>query len=106
MKTTYITRLKDDSLLAEGHIKHIDIQYITKGEEVIEVYSKDEVQLVQAYDEEKDVAFYKPIKPGRKIILKPYEFAILYPEDLHIPGLAANEQTEVEKIVIKIPYNK
>lgn len=106
MKSTYLTRVKDDSLLAEGHIKHIDIQYITKGEEVIEVYSKDEVELVHSYDEEKDVAFYRPIKPGRKIVLKPYQFAILYPEDLHIPGLAVNEQVEVEKIVIKIPYNK
>jgi YhcH/YjgK/YiaL family protein len=106
MKTTYITRLKDDSLLAEGHIKHIDIQYITKGEEVIEVYSKDECELVQAYDKETDVAFYRPIKPGRKIVLKPYEFAILYPEDLHITALVVNQQVEVEKIVIKIPYNK
>jgi YhcH/YjgK/YiaL family protein len=106
MKTTYITKIKNKSLLAEGHIKHIDIQYITKGEEVIEVYSKDEVELVQAYDEETDVAFYRPIKPGMKIILKPYEFAILYPENLHITGLAVNDQVEVEKIVIKIPYNK
>jgi YhcH/YjgK/YiaL family protein len=106
MKTTYITKIKNDSLLAEGHIKHIDIQYITKGEEVIEVYSKDEVELIDSYDAEMDIAFYRPIKPGRKIILKPYEFAILYPEDLHITGLAVNEQVEVEKIVIKIPYNK
>jgi YhcH/YjgK/YiaL family protein len=106
MKSTYITKIKNDSLLAEGHIKHIDIQYITKGEEVIEVYSKDEVELVDSYDAETDIAFYRPIKPGRKIILKPYEFAILYPENLHITGLAVNEQVEVEKIVIKIPYNK
>ena len=102
----YITKIKNDSLLAEGHIKHIDIQYITKGEEVIEVYSKDEVELVDSYDAETDIAFYRPIKPGMKIILKPYEFAILYPENLHITGLAVNEQVEVEKIVIKIPYNK
>jgi YhcH/YjgK/YiaL family protein len=106
MKTTYITKIKNDSLLAEGHIKHIDIQYITKGEEVIEVYSKDEVELVDSYDAETDIAFYRPIKPGMKIILKPYEFAILYPENLHITGLAVNDQVEVEKIVIKIPYNK
>lgn len=106
MGQIYITKIKDNTCLAEGHLKHIDIQYITKGEEVIEVYSKDEVELVQEYDEEKDYALYKPIKPGRKIVLKPYEFAILYPEDLHIPGLASGEPQEVEKIVIKIPYNK
>lgn len=104
MEQTYITKIKDNTLLAEGHIKHIDIQYITKGEEVIEVYTKDEVELVQEYDEEKDYALYRPIKPGKKIILKPYDFAVLYPEDLHIPGLASGEPQEVTKVVIKVPY--
>lgn len=106
MEQTYITKVKDDTCLAEGHIKHIDIQYLTEGEEVIEVYSKDEVELVQEYDPEKDYALYRPIKEGRKVVLKPYEFLILYPEDLHIPGLASGEPREVKKIVIKIPYNK
>jgi YhcH/YjgK/YiaL family protein len=106
MSQIYFTKIKDDTCFAEGHRDYIDIQYITKGIEVIEVYSKDEVELVQEYDPEKDYALYRPIKPGRKIILKPYEFAILYPENLHIPGLALDESIEVEKIVIKIPYNK
>lgn len=105
MGQVYITKIKNDTCLAEGHIKHIDIQYLTRGEEVIEVYSKDDVELVQEYNEELDYALYRPIKPGKKIILKPYEFAIFYPEDLHIPGLANGEPQEVEKIVIKIPYN-
>jgi len=104
MEQTYITKVKDDTCLAEGHIKNIDIQYITKGEEVIEVYTKDEVELVQEYDEEKDYALYKPIKPGKRVVLKPYDFLILYPDDLHIPGLASGEPQEVEKVVIKIPY--
>lgn len=101
---TYITKVKDESHLAEGHIKHIDIQYITKGEEVIEVYTKDQVELVQEYDEEKDYALYRPLTEGKKIVLKPFEITVLYPEDLHIPGLASGEPQEVEKVVIKIPY--
>jgi len=106
MSQVYITKIKDDSCLAEGHLKHIDIQYITKGEEVVEIYSKDEVELVQPYDSDLDYALYKPIKAGRRVVLKPYEFLILYPEDLHIPGLASDTPQEVEKIVIKVPYNK
>ena len=104
MAEVYITKIKDETCLAEGHIKNIDIQYITKGEEVIEVYTKDQVELVQEYNEEKDYALYKPIAEGRKVILKPYDFLILYPEDLHILGLASGEPQEVEKVVIKIPY--
>jgi biofilm protein TabA len=104
MAEVYITKIKDETCLAEGHIKNIDIQYITKGEEVIEVYTKDQVELVQEYDEDKDYALYKPIAEGRKVVLKPYDFLILYPEDLHIPGLASGEPQEVEKVVIKIPY--
>ena len=104
MAEVYVTKIKDETCLAEGHIKNIDIQYITKGEEVIEVYTKDQVELVQEYDEEKDYALYRLIKPGKRIVLKPYDFLILYPEDLHIPGLASGEPQEVEKVVIKIPY--
>ena len=104
--TIYKTKVKDTKSLAEGHIKHIDIQYITRGIEVIEVYTKDQVELVKEYDNDKDITLYKPITEGRKIILKPYEFIILYPEDLHIPGLALDQPEEVEKIVIKIPYKQ
>jgi len=106
MEQVYTTKLKDESCLAEGHLKHIDIQYLTEGEEVIEIYSEDEVELVQEYDTEKDYALYKPIKEGRRVVLKPYEFVILYPKDLHIPGLASGNPQEVKKVVIKIPYNK
>jgi|APGre2960657404_1045060.scaffolds.fasta_scaffold86179_3 biofilm protein TabA len=106
MEQVYTTKIKDESCLAEGHLKHIDIQYLTEGEEVIEIYSKDEVVLVKEYDSELDYALYKPTKPGRKVILKPYEFVILYPEDLHITALASENPQEVKKVVIKIPYNK
>ena len=106
MEQVYTTKIKDESCLAEGHLKHIDIQYLTEGEEVIEIYSKDEVVLVKEYDSELDYALYKPTKPGRKVILKPYEFVILYPEDLNITALASENPQEVKKVVIKIPYNK
>lgn len=104
MVEVYITKVKNENILAEGHIKHIDIQYITRGEEVVEIFSKHQVELVQEYDQEKDYALYKPLTEGRKVVLRPYEFLILYPEDLHIPGLASGEPQEVEKVVIKIPY--
>jgi biofilm protein TabA len=106
MEQTYFTRIRDQYCLAEGHLKHIDIQYLIEGEEVIEIYSIDEVELVQEYDTEKDYALYKPVKEGRKVILRPYEFLILYPNDLHIPGLASGNPQEVKKVVIKIPYKK
>ena len=104
MSQVYITKKKRFDSLAEGHIKNIDIQYVTRGVEVVEVYTKDQVELVQEYDEEKDYALYKPIAPGRRVVLRPYEILVLYPDDLHIPGLALDEEEEVEKVVIKIPY--
>jgi len=104
MEQSYITKVKDETCLAEGHIKNIDIQYITRGEEVIEVFTKEEVELVQEYDEDKDYALYRPIKSGKRILLKPYDILVLYPDDLHIPGLANNKPCEVDKVVIKIPY--
>jgi len=106
MSEFYKTRIKTDKDLAEGHVKHIDIHYITKGIEVIEVYTMDEVELVKEYNDENDYALYRPIKSGRKVVLRPFEFGIFYPEDLHMPGLAEDQAVEVEKVVLKIPYSK
>jgi beta-galactosidase beta subunit len=70
MVQIYFTKIKDDTCFAEGHRDHIDIQYITKGIEVIEVYSKDEVELVQEYDPKKYVlSFPKFCNTITKIVI-------------------------------------
>ena len=89
-----------DKTVAEAHKKYIDIQYIVKGEEIIVVAPiQAEKKLVDA-KEEKDVWHYEC--ETQPVVLKDSDFMVLYPSDLHLPGKAVNEPSEVLKVVIKV----
>ncbi|TAL16391.1 DUF386 domain-containing protein [bacterium] len=86
----------------EGHKKYIDLQYILGGEERILLTRLDELEPSVPYDEEKDIAFYKP-KVWGEIILKAGMVAVFYPKDLHAPGLStASGPSIVRKTVVKV----
>ena len=86
--------------LAEAHRDYLDIQYIVKGEEIIAVAPiQAEKKLVDA-KEEKDVWHYEC--ETQPVVLKDGDFMVLYPSDLHLPGKAVNEPSEVLKVVIKV----
>lgn len=84
----------------ESHKNYIDLQYIIKGEENIGFASKDNQEIILPYDAEKDFMLYHgtvtlfPLNEGM--------FMILFPDDLHMPGIKINENTTVKKLVIKI----
>lgn len=89
-----------DKTVAEAHKKYIDIQYIVKGEEIIAVAPiQAEKKLVDA-KEEKDVWHYEC--ETQPVVLKDGDFMVLYPSDLHLPGKAVTEPSEVLKVVIKV----
>ena len=96
---TYETKAPESSVF-EVHKKYIDIQYIVKGEEVIEVAPiQTEKKLVEA-KEENDVWFYE--SATQPVILKEGDFMVLYPSDLHLPGKAVNNPQNVLKVVLKV----
>ncbi len=89
-----------DKTVAEAHKKYIDIQYIVKGEEIIAVAPiQAEKKLVDA-KEEKDVWHYEC--ETQPLVLKDGDFMVLYPSDLHLPGKAVKEASEVLKVVVKV----
>ena len=98
----YPSKLKDVAK-NEGHRNYIDIQFIVSGEEIIEVcdiaFSKTKTE----YNPEKDVEFYFDAEKPTSCILTSGEYTILFPHDIHKPGLAINgEQTPIKKIVVKV----
>ena len=95
----YTSKLEADAK-AEAHKNYIDIQFIVKGEEIIAVAPiQTEKRLTEA-KEEKDVWFYEC--DTQSVILKDGDFMVLYPSDLHLPGKAVNQPSEVLKVVIKV----
>ena len=84
----------------EAHKKYIDIQFMDEGEECIgyEPLSKQEVSA--QYDETDDCWLFK----GNPNIIKYTKgmFAILYPQDLHMPRLISGNSLPVRKVVVKV----
>ncbi|MBE5821159.1 MAG: DUF386 domain-containing protein [Clostridiales bacterium] len=98
----YTTKLEEEGKF-EGHRKYIDIQYIISGIEIIETVNISKAIANTEYNEIKDIEFYENNEKGCRHILEAEEYAILYPEDIHKPGMSINnKQTNVKKIVVKV----
>ena len=87
----------------EYHRKHIDVQYILSGEEVIGWAPVAMMTAAFDYNTDQDVCFGL-VEPGKwsSVRLKAGQLAVLWPEDGHAPRLAAGAPLLVRKIVVKI----
>ena len=87
----------------EANRKNIDIQYLIKGVERISSLPLEYLKESKTYDEEIDAAFYveRGIKPQDLFLGNGY-FAILFPQDGHMPQLCVNKPKNVKKIVVKV----
>ena len=58
--------------------------------------------VTKEYNSEKDVCFYDSPVAFTSLVMQAGNFAILYPQDYHRPGLHLTEPAEVRNMVIKI----
>jgi YhcH/YjgK/YiaL family protein len=89
----------------EAHKRYIDIQALLEGEEMIACQPIEWLQETKPYSEECDAAFYAAdeVLPQPSFLrLRPSFFAILYPQDGHMPQLSIITPTKVKKVVIKV----
>lgn len=86
----------------ESHLRFVDLQYVLWGNEKMGLASDVEVR--QAYNSKKDVAFYTSSR------IKHYSadagsFFLFFPSDIHQPSVRGKgELVKSRKIVIKIEY--
>jgi len=87
----------------EGHQKYIDIQYIVSGREEMEVCDLSRMKALTEYDSEKDCQFFSPEGKTTRLVLQAGDFALFFPDDIHMPGISPEgEAVAVKKIVAKI----
>ena len=98
----YTTKARCDAKY-EAHKKFIDIQMILSGKELIAVTPIEKMEILNEYNPEKDVMFFKHNDECIDYLLEAGDFLILYPEDVHMPGVCVNEKSAVKKIVVKVP---
>ena len=84
----------------ENHENYIDIHLTVKGTEQMAISSFDSVQVIQPYEEDKDIAFFKG-EVEQLVKLYPGNCLITFPEDLHQPKVKYNDNL-VRKVVLKV----
>ncbi len=87
----------------EAHRDYIDIQYLISGEEVVRSLLLEYLKEIKPYNKDCDAAFYveNDVKPQELVLGNGY-FAILFPQDGHMPCLCAKGPSEVKKVVVKV----
>jgi YhcH/YjgK/YiaL family protein len=84
----------------EGHRRYADIQFLVAGVEKIGFADVATMQPAKPYDPEKDVGFFTG--NGQFVEMKPGMFMLLWPHDIHMPGMALEQPTAARKIVLKV----
>lgn len=102
MVSRYRTRTREMAVW-ESHRKYIDVQFVVRGVERLGYVPLSRSPGIQTeYNGERDVMFHAP--GTDTLLFSEGDFAILYPEDVHAPGLASDLVTpsDVLKVVVKV----
>ena len=95
----YDTKSPDETFW-EAHRRHIDVQYVHAGRERIG-YGDLVDFAADPYDAERDLVVARG-ETGQFVEVQPGGFVILFPHDVHMPGLTAREKARVRKVVVKV----
>jgi biofilm protein TabA len=83
----------------EAHRKYIDLQCVFDGVEQIG-YAPLDTLTAEPYDAERDLTWLDG--RGEFVTVASNRFMLLWPEDAHMPGIAAGPTAPVLKVVVKI----
>jgi biofilm protein TabA len=97
----YTTKPIDQCRL-ESHKRYIDIQALIAGQEILGWSPITGLEVVDPYDEAKDIMFYRAGTPIAQTRLEPGIFCLLYPHDAHMPSCQVTGAAAVHKVVLKI----
>lgn len=101
---TYTT--KQSNWITESHLEYVDFQIILEGEEVIEVYTPQQLEVKEEYNSKKDCVFYKyPLEntPFTKILLTKGSIGIFFPQDAHATQMSLDGGSHhIRKAVFKV----
>ena len=92
----------EDVARFEVHQKYADIQYVISGKELIGVAPMSELKdYTEPYDPARDIAFMT-VKSFKDCPANPGKVFLLFPNDIHRPGLKDGDNTMIRKVVMKV----
>jgi len=98
---TYFTKPVEERSF-ESHVKHIDVQVMLEGQEMMGHTLDKGLEVTREYSEEKDVQKYNRPEKYSPVVMKPGWFIVFFPQDLHMPDCIVDKQEKVRKLVVKV----
>jgi YhcH/YjgK/YiaL family protein len=93
----------------EAHQRYIDVQCVFEGAEMMGWAPLQAMGVSKPYDADRDYIVLEPLRGGidygeQFFTLSKGMFAIFFPSDAHMPGLAPNDElaADVRKVVVKV----
>jgi len=86
----------------EAHKNYLDVQVLLEGCERQDIALAEELEPLEPYDAEKDMAKLKAPERYTTIVMQPGRFAVLYPHDIHRPNCDLDGKCRVRKICMKV----
>lgn len=95
----HYTTMPIDSGRLETHRRCIDVHYMVDGMELIG-YACTKHLRPEPYDAQRDMQLHA----GRAdyLLLREGMFAVMLPDDAHMPGIAVDTPKQVKKVVVKV----
>ena len=92
-----------DAVKHEVHHDYLDIQLTLSGRERILVRKVEDLEVVEPYSAERDIAFLRlESNDVTELVIGDGMFALFYPGEGHLPGCTAGGVEEVHKAIVKI----
>lgn len=86
----------------EMHKKYIDVQFWAEGSELMGICPKTaEYEVIDAIESD-DCYFLGDIEGEQFLSMKPGDYIILFPNDIHRPGITDGEPQTYRKAVVKV----
>lgn len=104
MRQRYTTHPVDGSLY-EAHRRYLDVHLVLAGLETVYWAPTGTLQVAEAYAEDNDAEMLREAEQDTArgaVHMTAGTFAIVYPDDAHIPCCEWKSPVEVEKVVVKV----
>lgn len=98
-----VTTFKLGENRPETHTNYLDVQYLASGMERLGFAPVTNGHEVDEALPDKDVTFYKSVANENFVVSTPGCFCVFYPEDIHRPSVAVNDEPlKIRKVVVKV----
>lgn len=86
--------------VCETHRKYLDVHIVLQGQEKMGWALLDDQDVTEAYNVQKDAAFYRAELDY--LTLKPGMFFLAMPTDIHSPSVMVRQPENIRKAVLKV----